>query len=120
MNSMMLTSGPILRPESQPRRGLAVALDARAAGRSDNGRVDWSRGQHHAVAGVQLEALALALERESDRPVDAVQHFFVRVRVRRVAVARSVRPRVATTRLALELRHQVLERVHEPILRLLR
>src|SRR4051794_25169911 len=106
MNSMMLIVRPILRPESWSAWSLAMTLDARASARPDNRGMNRAGGQDHAVARLELQAFALALEHESDRPIDAVEDLLERVRVRSVAVARAVRPRVAATRLGLQLRHQ--------------
>src|SRR6266851_3630881 len=102
MKSMMLTTAPILRPVSVGQ-GLAMALDARASGGADDGRMHGPRGQHHAVAGLQFQAPALVLEHERDRAVDAVKDLLVAVVVRRVAVVRAVRPRVAAARLSPQL-----------------
>src|SRR6266511_315913 len=103
MNSMMLIAGLILRPDSG-MRGLAMTLDARAAGRADDRRMDGPRGQDHAVSGLQFQALALGPEGNGDRAVDAVEDLLEAVRVGRVAVSGSVRPRVASTRLGPQLR----------------
>src|SRR5204862_2693078 len=59
------------RIREQPR--LAMTFDARASGRSDDGRVECSGRKDHAVPGLQLEAAALALQDERDRAVDAVK-----------------------------------------------
>src|SRR5712692_6438450 len=119
MKSMMLTTRPILRPASVGAT-LAMALDARAPGGADDGRMHGPRGQHHAVAGLQIQASALALEHERDRAVDAVEDLLEAVAVRRVAVVRAVRPRVAAARLGTQPCHQLVEGGHQPILRLLR
>src|SRR5579872_2998240 len=71
-----------------------------------------SRRQHHAIARLERELATLALQIERDRPIDAVQDLLVRVAVCRVAIARTVRPRIASGRLRLQLRHQILADAH--------
>src|SRR5579872_4365550 len=83
------------------------AFDACATAVSDHGGVDGARRQHHAVARVQLEPLSLTVDQERDRSVDAVEDLLVGVRVRRVAIARTVRPRVAAARLGAQPSHQL-------------
>src|SRR6185437_8447566 len=99
MNSMMLIVRPILRPESESERDLAMAFDARASGGPDDRRMHGSGRQHHAIPSLQLEPAILTFEREGDRTVDAVEDLLVTVRVRGVAVAGPVGPRVAAARL---------------------
>src|SRR5712691_8848299 len=76
--------------------------------RTDHGGMHCSGRQHHPVARVQDQLLALVFEHERDGPVDAVQHLLIRVAVRRVAVARPVGPRVAAGRLATQSLHQLV------------
>src|SRR6266571_926943 len=97
---------------------LPMALYARAAGRSDDRGMDRAGGQNHAVTWLQLESLSLLLQHEGDRSVDAVEDLLEAVRMRRVAIPRTVRPRVAAIRFRPQLRHQLIERRHGPILRL--
>ena len=67
-----------------------MALDARAADGSDEGRMHRPGGQHHAVSWLELEAPALALQDESDRPVDAVKDLLEAVAVGGVAISWTV------------------------------
>ena len=71
------------------------------------------RGQHHAVAGLQLEAPTFAFEDERDRAVDAVQDLLEVVGVGDVAVARSVRPRVAAAGFRAQPAHQLFQGGHD-------
>src|SRR5579862_8651777 len=104
MKSMMLIAGQYYAwaGKSTP------SFDARATAAANDCGVHRAGGQHHAVAGLQLELFPVALEQERDRSVDAVEDLLVRVRVRRVAIPWAVRPRVAAARLGAQLRHQVL------------
>ena len=68
-------------------------------------------GQHHAIAGLQLELTILLFEHERDRTIDAVQHLLVRMAVGRIAIMRTVGPRVAAMRLTAELCHQGIHAV---------
>lgn len=72
-----------------------------------------SGGQDHAIAGAQLQPFSLLLEHERDRAVDAVKDLLIAVRVRGVAVARSVRPRVASLGLGAEPGHELVEGGHQ-------
>src|SRR5690242_1173132 len=117
MNSMMLIVQPILRPESESQNGLAMALDARASGASDDRGMHRAGGKDHAISRLELELAAVVLEDERDRSIDAVKDFLVAVRVRGVAIARSVRPRVAALRFAAQLGHELVEGRHRAILR---
>src|SRR5260370_33696578 len=86
-----------------PRRVLALAFYACAAGGPDHCGVDRARRQHHAVSGSQFDPLrVLRLEYERDRSINAVEDLLVRVAVRRVTIARSVGPRVAAARPAAQ------------------
>src|ERR1700694_5022283 len=118
MNSMMLIASGILRRTRWWTSALPLAFDARAACRPDDRRVQGASGQHHAVAGLQHELPALALQDEGDRAVHAVQDLLIWVAVRPVAIVRSVRPGVARARLPTEGGHQVFQRRHLSILRL--
>src|SRR3989442_6092263 len=105
MNSMMLIARPILR---RTNGALAPALDAGATGRPPLRGMAGPCRQNHPVAAFEHEAPALPLEHECDRAFDAVQDLLVTVAVRRVPVARPVRPRVAAARLVSQLRHQLV------------
>src|ERR1044072_7153774 len=111
MNSMMLIVGPILRPESWSARSLTRTFDARASGRADDCGMNGAGRQDHADPRLQLQALFPLLEHEGDRPLDAVEHLIEAVRVRGVAVARPVRPRVAAAGLGLQFCSQLVERI---------
>src|SRR6266446_8708580 len=96
-----------------------MSFYTRASGRADDGRVDGPGGQDHAVSSLELEATTLAFQGKSDRAVDAVEDLLVGVGMGRVAVSRSVRPRIASARLGPELGHELIQgRAHHPILRL--
>ena len=69
-------------------------------------------GQHHAISRFELEVAAFAPHDERDRSVDAIEDLFVRVAVRGVSIAGSVRPRVAAGRLSPQPGHQVF--THRP------
>src|SRR5205807_9115657 len=97
---------------------LTMALDACASRISDDSRMHCSRGQNHAVSRLQLEVLALAFEHERDRAFHAVKNLLVVVRVGGVTVAGPVRPRVAAAGFVPQLRHELVESWHQPILRL--
>src|SRR5579859_3049097 len=112
MNSMMFISGPYYAQQV----GLAMALDACAAGWSNDGGVHRAGGQHHPISRLQLETLALLFEHERDRAFDAVKHLLEAVGVGRVTVAGAVRPRVASARLGSQFIHEVLRPHHNPIL----
>src|ERR1700682_4710233 len=83
---------PILRPEKRRGSVLTLALDAGAAGRSDDRRMNRAGGQKHAVSRLEVNAPAFRLEHEGDRSVDAVEDLLVGVAVRRVPVAGPIRP----------------------------
>src|SRR5712664_2137142 len=102
MNSMMLIAAIHITPRTSEQTVLAMALDACASGRSNDGRMHGACGQHHAVSRLELEAPLLAFEHETDRSVDAVKDLLVAVAVRRVTVAGPVGPRVAACRLGLQ------------------
>src|SRR5216684_889733 len=105
-----------LTPRVSVDIALALALDARAAGGPHDRRVRRAGGQHHAVAGLQNELPPLPLQDERDRAVHAVQDLLIRVAVRRVAIVRPVRPRVARARLPAQRCHQLDQRRHPSIL----
>src|SRR5258708_2373791 len=69
---------------------LTMPFDAGTTAGPDDGRMHRPGGQLHAVSRLQLEAPAVALQDEGDRPVDAVEDLFEGVAVRGVAVARAV------------------------------
>ena len=96
-----------------------MTFDARTSGGTDDRGVHGRRREDHAISGLQLEPPALVLENESDGTVDAVQDLFLVVAVRRIAVAWTVRPRVAAGCLVAQPGHQVVQTRHRPILRLL-
>src|SRR6267378_1891194 len=118
MNSMMLIAATHITLRGLDQTVLAMAFDAGASRRSDDSRMHGPGGQHHPVSRAQLEAFAIALQHKRDRSVDAVEDLLVTVAVGGITVARPVRPRVAAGGLGLQLCHQVLERLHEAILRL--
>src|SRR5690348_3278166 len=126
MNSMMLNSRPMLRPGPRllgphgvtPRAVTSwdlspVSFDAGAAARAHHRGVHRGPGQHHPVAWLQLQLATLVYKIERDRAVHAVEDLLVVVGMGGVAVAGSVRPRVAATRLGPELCHQLVEGVHD-------
>ena len=94
-----------------------MALDARAAGRSDDSRMDRPGGQLHAVSWAQLESPSLALQDECDRSFYAVKDLLVVVAVGGVTVAWPVGPRITAARLGAQPCHEVVECWHKPILR---
>ena len=74
--------------------------------------MDRLRRQDHAVAWLQLETFALALQHECDGAVDAVQDLFEVVAMGRITVARTVRPLIAAARFGAQLAHQLFEGRH--------
>ena len=91
---------------------LAPALDARAAAWAHLGRMDRAGRQRHSIARRQLDSPALSFEEERDRAIDAVKDLLVAVAVRRVAISRRVRPRVAARCLAAQPGHELVEGCH--------
>src|SRR5260370_34029518 len=75
--------------------------------RSDHGGMHCSGRQHHPIARVQDQLLAVVFEHERDGSVVAVQHLLIRVAVRSIAIARPVGPRVAAGRLATQSLHEL-------------
>ena len=74
--------------------------------------MDRAGRQDHPVARLQLEPAPLALQHKHDGAINAVQDLLVTVAVRRVSIARPVRPRIAISRLSAKLRHQVVPGGH--------
>src|SRR5260370_23072226 len=93
-----------------------LPLDEGAAGWPHDRGVLRAGGQHHAVAGLQNELPHLPLQDERDRAIHAVQDLLIWVAVRRIAIVRPVRPRVARARFPSQRRHQIVQRRHASIL----
>ena len=101
-----------ITPGELVRALLPLAFYARAAGGANERPVDRARRQDHAISALQLDPPPTGFEDERDRTVDAIKDLLVLMAVGRVAITRSVRPRVAAGGLAAQAGHEVL--AHAP------